>query len=99
MKTIPGVAHAEHFIYTCSQDAQEEIKRVIREKQLNRVIVASCTPRTHEGLFQETLQEAGLNKYLFEMADIREQCSWVHQQEPQRATDKAQSLVRGSVFR
>ncbi len=95
--TVPGVAHAQRFIYTCSQDSQEEIKRIINQKNLNRVIVASCTPRTHEGLFQETMQEAGLNKYLFEMADIREQCSWVHQQEPGRATDKAKALVRGSV--
>ncbi len=97
IQTLPDVAHAEHFIYTCSQDSQEAIKKIIEEKELNRVIVASCTPRTHEGLFQETLREAGLNKYLFEMADIREQCSWVHQSEPDRATEKAQSLVTGSV--
>jgi len=95
--SIPGVVYAEHTIYTCSQDTQERIKEVIREKDLNRVIVASCTPRTHEPLFQETMREAGLNKYLFEMADIREQCSWVHQREHDRATDKAKALVRGSV--
>lgn len=95
--TIPGVAYAEHTLYTCSQDTQERIKGIIQEKKLNRVIVASCTPRTHEPLFQQTLREAGLNKHLFEMADIREQCSWVHQKEPALATAKAKSLVRGSV--
>ncbi|MBS3806850.1 MAG: FAD-dependent oxidoreductase [Bacteroidales bacterium] len=97
IRTIPGVVHAEHTIYTCSQDTQKRIREVIREKDLNRVVVASCTPRTHEGLFQETLREAGMNKYLFEMTDIREQCSWVHQKEPDKATAKAKSLVRGSV--
>ncbi len=95
--TIPGVAYAEHTLYTCSQDTQERIKGIIQEKGLNRVIVASCTPRTHEPLFQQTLREAGLNKHLFEMTDIREQCSWVHQKEPLLATEKAKSLVRGSV--
>jgi heterodisulfide reductase subunit A-like polyferredoxin len=95
--SIPGVVYAEHTVYTCSQDTQERIKEVIRDKKLNRVIVASCTPRTHESLFQETLREAGLNKFLFEMADIREQCSWVHQREPGSATEKAKALVRGSV--
>ncbi len=97
IKTIPGVVYTEHTIYTCSQDTQKRIKEVIQEQNLNRVIVASCTPRTHEPLFQETLREAGLNKYLFEMADIREQCSWVHQKDPARATEKAKALVRGSV--
>jgi heterodisulfide reductase subunit A len=73
------------------------MKGIIEEHNLNRVIVASCTPRTHEPLFQETMREAGLNKFLFEMADIREQCSWVHQKEPENATEKAKALVRGSV--
>ena len=94
---LPGVVYAEHTIYTCSQDTQERIKGIIRDQNLNRVIVASCTPRTHQPLFQETLREAGLNKYMFEMADIREQCSWVHQQEHDKATEKAKALVRGSV--
>ena len=97
IQQLPGVVHAEHTLYTCSQDTQKRIRELIREKDLNRVIVASCTPRTHEGLFQETLREAGINKYLFEMTDIREQCSWVHQKEPDRATEKAKALVRGSV--
>ncbi len=97
IEKVSGVVFTDHTIYTCSQDTQEKIKDVIKEKNLNRVIVASCTPRTHEPLFQETIREAGLNKYLFEMADIREQCSWVHQQEPEKATEKAKTLVRGSV--
>lgn len=97
IKTIPGVVHAEHTLYTCSQDTQKRIREVIDEMNLNRVIVASCTPRTHEGLFQETLREAGINKYMFEMTDIREQCAWVHQKEPDLATEKAKALVHGSV--
>ncbi|MFH1759676.1 MAG: FAD-dependent oxidoreductase, partial [bacterium] len=94
---IPNVVHSEHNLYTCSQDTQKKIKEIIIEKDLNRVIVASCTPRTHAPLFQETIRGAGLNKHLFEMADIREQCSWVHQQEPDKATEKAISLIRGSL--
>jgi len=93
-KTLPNVMYAEWNMYTCSQDTQERIKERIVEQGLNRVIVASCTPRTHEPLFQETLQEAGLNRYLFEMANIRDQCSWVHMHEPQAATEKAKDLVR-----
>lgn len=94
---LPGVVYAEHTIYNCSQDTQKRMKELIEEHNLNRIVVASCTPRTHEGLFQETLREGGLNKYLFEMTDIREQCSWVHQKEPELATEKAKALVRGSV--
>ncbi|MFP4524850.1 MAG: NAD(P)-binding protein [Bacteroidales bacterium] len=97
IRKIPGIVHAEHTLYTCSQDTQKKMKEIIREKNLNRVVVASCTPRTHEGLFQETLREAGLNKYMFEMTDIREQCAWVHQNDPERATEKAKSLIRGSI--
>jgi len=96
-KTLPNVAYVEDNLYTCSQDTQERIKTAIREHKLNRVIVASCTPRTHEPLFQETIREAGLNKYLFEMANIRDQCSWVHMREPDKATEKAKDLVRMSV--
>jgi heterodisulfide reductase subunit A len=96
-KTLPNVAYAEHNLYTCSQDTQEKIKEKIEEHNLNRVIVASCTPRTHEPLFQNTVREAGLNPYLFEMANIRDQCSWVHMDEPEKATEKAKSLVRIAV--
>jgi len=96
-KTLPGVAYAEDNLYTCSQDTQEKIKEKILEKDLNRVVVASCTPRTHEPLFRETLQEAGLNQYLFEMANIRDQCSWVHMHQPEAATQKAKDLVRMAV--
>jgi heterodisulfide reductase subunit A len=96
-RTLPNVAYAEHNLYTCSQDTQERIKEMVEEYNLNRVIVASCTPRTHEPLFQSTTQEAGLNPYLFEMANIRDQCSWVHMHEPDSATQKAKDLVRMAV--
>jgi len=95
--TLPNVVYAENNLYTCSQDTQERIKTMIGEQNLNRVIVASCSPRTHEPLFQETIREAGLNKYLFEMTNIRDQCSWVHMHEPERATEKAKDLVRMAV--
>ncbi len=98
-KTLPNVVYAEDNLYTCSQDSQERIKEKIREHNLNRVVVASCTPRTHEPLFQETIREAGLNKFLFEMANIRDQCSWVHMHEPEKATQKAKDLVRMAVAR
>jgi heterodisulfide reductase subunit A-like polyferredoxin len=96
-RTLPGVAYAEENLFTCSQDTQQKIKNTIEEHKLNRVVVASCTPRTHEPLFQETLREAGLNPYLFEMANIRDQCSWIHMQEPEKATAKALSLVEMAV--
>ncbi len=99
VKTLPGVAYAGENLFTCSQDAQQQIKKVIEENDLNRVIVASCTPRTHLPLFQETAREAGLNKYLVEMANIREHCSWVHMQEKEQATDKAVDLIRMAVAR
>ncbi|MFH1009240.1 MAG: FAD-dependent oxidoreductase [Candidatus Latescibacterota bacterium] len=94
---LSHVVYAEANLYTCSQDTQEKIKEVILEHGLNRVIVASCSPRTHEPLFQETLREAGLNPYLFEMANIRDQCSWVHMGDPDGATQKARDLVRMAV--
>lgn len=96
-RTLPGVVYAENNLYTCSNDTQERIKAIIAEHRLNRVVVASCTPRTHEPLFRNTLQEAGLNPYLFEMANIRDQCSWVHQREPGPATAKARDLMRIAV--
>jgi len=94
---LPGVAYAEANLYTCSQDTQKKIREMIEKHNLNRVVVASCTPRTHEPLFQSTVKEAGLNKYLFEMANIRDQCSWVHRLEPEAATEKAKDLVRMAV--
>jgi heterodisulfide reductase subunit A len=96
-KSLPDVVYVEENLYTCSQDTQEKITGIIREKGLNRVIVASCTPRTHEPLFQETLRDAGLNAYLFEMANIRDQCSWIHMAKPDKATEKAKDLVRMAV--
>jgi len=97
VRSLPNVVYSEHTIFTCTQDTQERMKDTIKEHNLNRVIVASCTPRTHESLFHETLREAGLNKCLFEMADIREQCSWVHKEDHSFATEKAKALVRGSI--
>ncbi|UCE91895.1 MAG: CoB--CoM heterodisulfide reductase iron-sulfur subunit A family protein [Methanobacteriota archaeon] len=94
---LPNVAYTEANLYTCSQDTQKKIKEMIEEHNLNRVVVASCTPRTHEPLFQNTVREAGLNKYLFEMANIRDQCSWVHRMQPEAATKKAKDLVRMAV--
>ena len=96
-KTLPHVVYVEENLFTCSQDTQEKISEVIKEKGLNRVVVAACTPRTHEALFQETLTNAGLNKYLFEMANIRNQCSWVHSDDPDAATQKAKDLVKMAV--
>ncbi len=96
-RTLPDVTYVEDNLYTCSTDTQKAIKDKIHEHGLNRVIVASCTPRTHEPLFQDTLREAGLNPYLFEMANIRDQCSWVHMHEPAAATEKAKDLVRMAV--
>ncbi|KPK92290.1 MAG: hypothetical protein AMJ94_05395 [Deltaproteobacteria bacterium SM23_61] len=95
--SLGAVVFADENLYTCSQDTQEKIKKAIEEHKLNRVIVASCTPRTHEPLFQETIREAGLNPYLFDMANIRDQCSWVHMHEKEVATSKARDLVRMAV--
>ncbi|MFX1280369.1 MAG: FAD-dependent oxidoreductase [Promethearchaeota archaeon] len=97
IKKLPNVVFCEDNMYSCSSDSQERIKEVISEYDLNRFIVASCTPRTHESLFQETCQEAGLNKYLFEMVNIRDQCSWVHMTEKELATEKAIDLIRMGV--
>jgi heterodisulfide reductase subunit A len=93
-KTLPDVVYSEDNLYTCSQDTQGHIKDIIREHSLNRVVVTSCTPRTHEALFQETIREAGLNRHLFTMANIRDQCSWIHMGEPDEATEKAKDLMR-----
>ena len=98
-RSLPGVTYVEENLFTCSQDTQDKMKEVIEREGLNRVVVAACTPRTHEELFQETLRDAGLNKYLFEMANIRNQCSWVHSKEKGKATEKSMDLVRMSVAR
>jgi heterodisulfide reductase subunit A len=97
--TLPDVVFADHTLFTCSDSSLSDIRQVIKKHRLNRVVVASCTPRTHEPLFRETLREAGLNPYLFELANIRDQCSWVHSNEPEAATEKAIELVRMSVGR
>jgi len=89
--------YAEENLYTCSQDTQDKIKNLILEKGLNRVVVASCSPRTHEPLFQETIRQAGLNPHLFEMANIRDQCSWVHMSQKELATEKSKDLLRMAV--
>ncbi|MCP4668603.1 MAG: FAD-dependent oxidoreductase, partial [Deltaproteobacteria bacterium] len=94
---LPHVVHVEDNLFTCSQDTQDKMKEVIKEKDINRVVVASCSPRTHEPLFQETIRDAGLNKYLFEMANIRDQNTWVHMNDPEKATEKAKDLVRMAV--
>jgi len=96
-QSLPNVVYVQENLFSCSQDAQEQLKEVIQKQKLNRVVVAACSPRTHEPLFQETLRRSGLNKYLLEMANIRDQCSWVHQDFPQAATEKAKDLVRMSV--
>ncbi len=96
-RTLPGVAYADDTLYACSTDNQQHIGKKIAELGLNRVVVASCTPRSLEPLFQDTVRLAGLNPYLFEMANIRDQCSWVHTHEPEAATQKAKDLVRMAV--
>jgi len=96
-KKLPFVTYADDSIFTCSQDSQEKIKEKIKEFNLNRVVIASCTPRTHEPLFQDTLRQVGLNPHLFEMANLRDQNSWVHKSDPGSATDKAIDAVRMAV--
>jgi len=96
---MKNVVHAEASLYTCSDTNQQHIKDMIREHDINRLVVASCSPRTHEILFQETLRESGLNQYLFAMTNIRDQCSWVHRDDPVAATEKAVDLMRMAVGR
>jgi heterodisulfide reductase subunit A len=95
--TLPHVVHSERNLYTCAEDGVASIKAKIKEHALNRVIVASCTPRTHAPLFMATCAEAGLNPYLFEFVNIRDQCSWIHMSEKEKATQKAKDLVRMGV--
>ena len=96
-KTLPNVVYAGENLFTCSQDTQQAMKEIIDEYKLNRVVVSSCSPSTHEPLFQETLREAGLNPYLFEMANIRNQCSWVHREDHAKATEKAKLLTKIAI--
>jgi heterodisulfide reductase subunit A len=92
--TLPDVVYVERNLFSCSQDTQEMIAKRIPEQKLNRIVIAACTPRTHEPLFRETLKAAGLNEYLVEMANIRNHNSWVHSGDPKAATAKAKDLVR-----
>jgi len=96
-KDMEGVVYHAQSLYSCSQDAQKVIKEMIKLHDLNRVVIAACSPRTHEPLFQETLKDAGLNRSLFEMVNIRDHCSWVHANEPDKATDKSMDLVRMGI--
>lgn len=96
-KGLPNVVYTQENLFSCAQDAQDKLVQVIKEQNLNRVVVAACSPRTHEPLFQETLRNSGLNKYLFEQANIRDQCSWVHAGDHDAATEKAKDLVRMAV--
>jgi len=98
-KGLKNVVHAQEALFACSTDTAKRIATTIREKGLNRVVVAACTPRTHEPLFRDTLREGGINPYFFDMANIREHCSWVHSREPALATEKAKDIVRMTVAR
>ena len=97
--TLPNVVHAEESLFICSTEAAQKLAGSIREKGLNRVVVAACTPRTHEPLFRDTLREAGINQYYFDFANIREHCAWVHSKEKETATQKAKEIIRMSVAR
>jgi len=98
-KTLPNVAYAQEQLFSCATNCAREITDVIKEEGLNRVVVAACSPRTLEPLFRGTLREAGINQYFFEMANIREHCSWVHSKEMEDATEKAKDITRMSVAR
>ncbi len=99
VERLPNVALATDFMFTCSAETQPRLMELMQKHELNRVVVAACSPKTHEPLFQDTLRKAGLNPYLFEMVNIRNQCSWVHSQEPQQATEKSLQLIRAGVSR
>jgi len=98
-KTLDNVVHAQESLFACSTENAKDIADTIREKGLNRVVIAACTPRTHEPLFRDTVREGGINQYFFDLANIREHCSWVHSREKDDATDKAKDIVRMSVAR
>lgn len=97
VSTFPRVVYATDYKYMCSEPGQETIIQAVKEHRLDRVVVASCSPRLHEATFRKTLARAGLNPYLLEMANIREQCAWVHKGEPEKATAKAIDLIRRAV--
>ncbi len=99
ISTLKGVKHVEEYLFACAGDSQKSIKSAINKNGLNRIVICACTPRTHEPLFQKTLKESGLNPFLFEFANIREQCSWVHQKEPEKATEKAKDLARQAIVK
>ena len=98
-KALPGVVYSEENQFTCSEDGQKSIKEKIKEHNINRVVVASCSPRLHEPTFRRCIEEAGLNRFLFEMANIREQCSWIYLGQIEKATEKAKHIVNGAVER
>ena len=99
VKTLPNVVFADERLFTCSQDTQEQFLEIIKEHNLNRIVVSACSPRTHEPMFQLTMEKAGLNPYLFTMTNIRDQCSWVHATHKEEATLKAMDLARMAVAR
>jgi len=99
VKKIPHVVFAMDFMFSCSTETQQTLVDLIREHRINRVVVAACSPKTHEPLFQDTLRQAGLNPYLFELASIRDQCSWVHGNDPKKATEKSMDIIRAGVAR
>ncbi len=96
---LPDVVTVVRNRYTCAEPGQQEIQKAIKEHQLDRVVIASCTPKIHEPTFRRCVEEAGLNPYLVEMANIREHCSWVHMKDRKAATDKAKDLVRSAIGR
>jgi heterodisulfide reductase subunit A len=98
-RTLPNVEYSSNFVYTCSDDSQKMIQEKIKSENLNRVIVAACSPRTHEPIFRDTCEKSGLNPYLFDMANIRDQCSWIHSAQKEEATTKSKDLVRMAVAR
>ncbi len=98
-RTLPHVVHAQNLLYTCSEDGLRAIQAAVQEHDVNRVVVASCTPITHEPIFRDTIRDVGLNPYYFEMANIRNHCSWVHGAVPEQATEKAEDLIRMAVAR
>ncbi|MBU1023288.1 CoB--CoM heterodisulfide reductase iron-sulfur subunit A family protein [bacterium] len=97
--TLPGVAHVQRDIFLCSSGSQKDLQKIIQEKNLNRIVAAACTPRTHEPIFRETMMRMGMNPFMLEMVNIRDQCSWVHSEQPELATWKAQDLLRMAVAR